>query len=66
MRRRTFIAGLAGSVAWPLAARAQTGAIPVIGVLHLQSPEGMDFRVRAFRQCLKEGSLIEGENVAVE
>jgi len=67
MRRREFLNVLAGTAAaWPLAVRAQTGAIPVIGVLHPQSPEGMDFRVRAFRQGLKEGSLIEGENVAVE
>src|SRR5262245_61442118 len=67
MRRREFIALVGGAAAaWPLAARAQTVAIPVIGVLHPQTPEGMDFRVRAFRQGLREGSLIEGENVAVE
>jgi hypothetical protein len=62
--RRKFLATLGGAVAWPLAARAQQSAMPVVGFLHPSSPE--PFRVRAFRQGLKDAGFIEGENVAVE
>jgi putative tryptophan/tyrosine transport system substrate-binding protein len=64
MRRREFMALIGGAVAWPLAARAQQPAMPVIGFLHPSSPEA--YRLRALRQGLKDVGLIEGENVAIE
>jgi putative ABC transport system substrate-binding protein len=67
MRRREFIAGLGSATAWPLAARAQQAATPVIGFLSTQSAddEYKNFTL-PFLQGLKETGFVEGQNVAVE
>jgi putative tryptophan/tyrosine transport system substrate-binding protein len=67
MRRREFIAGL-GSAAttWPLAARAQRPAMPVIGYLGPGSPEASTNLLAAFRKGLSEVGYVEGRNVAIE
>jgi putative tryptophan/tyrosine transport system substrate-binding protein len=66
MRRREFIAGLGGAVAWPLAAWAQQPAMPVVGFLHSASPGPYARLVAAFQQGLGETGYVEGRNVAIE
>ena len=66
IRRREFIAGLGSVAAWPVVARAQLAAMPVIGLLTDQSADGVKNFTVAFAQGLKETGYVEGQNVAIE
>jgi putative ABC transport system substrate-binding protein len=67
MKRRQFIAGLGSAAAWPVVARAQQPAMPVIGILSAQSAE-VDYKdvTIPFLQGLKETGYVDGRNVTVE
>jgi putative ABC transport system substrate-binding protein len=66
MRRREFIAGLGSAAAWPVVARAQQAALPVIGFVNVGSVEASPGYVAAFREGFGETGYVEGQNVTVE
>jgi putative ABC transport system substrate-binding protein len=65
MRRREFLGVVGGGATWPLVARTQESAMPVIGFLNPTSPNTFADRLRAFQLGLKEGGYVEGENVTI-
>jgi ABC-type uncharacterized transport system substrate-binding protein len=66
VRRREFITLVGGAAAWPLAARAQQPAVPVVGFLRSTTAAGSEHLSEAFRRGLAEARFIEGQNVVVE
>ena len=66
LQRRAFIAGLGSAAAWPMVARAQQPAMPVIGFLNSASPQPFENYVAGFRAGLKETGYVDGQNVAIE
>ena len=66
MRRREFVAGLSGTAAWSVVARAQQPALPVVGFLSLGPPRPNASVVVAFRQGLAAAGFVEGRTLTIE
>ena len=66
MNRRAFISLIGGAAAWPLTARAQQPALPVVGFLRSTPATGFAYTVDPFRQGLNDAGFVEGKNVAIE
>ena len=66
IKRREFIAGLGSAAAWPVVARAQQPALPVVGFIHIGAADASPRDVAAFRKGLNETGYVEGQNVMVE
>jgi putative ABC transport system substrate-binding protein len=66
MKRRDFIALLGGAAAWPLAARSQQAALPVVGYLNFGSPESDASRLTGLRRGLNQSGYVEGRNLVIE
>jgi len=66
VKRREFVAGLFGTAAWPLGARAQRPSIPVIGFIRSRTEDGFAHLLTAFRQGLRDSGYVEGQNLVIE
>ena len=66
IRRREFITLLGGAAAWPVAASAQQPAMPVVGILAVNSAEANALRMRAFREALSAAGYVDGQNVQIK
>jgi putative tryptophan/tyrosine transport system substrate-binding protein len=66
MRRREFVAGLGSAAAWPVVARAQQPALPVVAFVNASTAEASAAKAAAFRRGLTEAGYIDGQNVTIE